>query len=303
MSLIVLLFTVNMILAVPKPVSANPLTILGEVERQVQQAVPNVDWRQVQKSVPNVDWRQVQQAVPNVDWRQVQQAVPNVDWQQVQKSVSNVDWQQVQEAVFKQTVFKINFQQLKQSFSGEVQQIVSKIDIQQLQKGLTDNVLSQQVGKIIGNTNKTVVVHAQNYLDTTPAQLCSIYSDHVNGIDNSQWNSLQKGAASTFTILQAVNSASVAGAGALSGYAGIASAISQLGLGGLTTSVAGLLGSSATGAAATAVVTSFVGGPLVMTALLVGGTGAVTWGGYKTMEFTAQKFDGFVKEFCTQPSP
>jgi hypothetical protein len=71
------------------------------------------------------------------------------------------------------------------------------------------------------------------------------------------------------------------GAGSLAGYAGIASAVSKLGLGCVTTSIAGAMGSSATGAAATAVVTSAVGGPVVMGGILIGGTVLAGYGLFK----------------------
>ncbi|MBD2040728.1 hypothetical protein [Microcoleus sp. FACHB-672] len=300
--LIVITITVNMSLAFPRSVSASPFPNLSEVEQQVKGSLPNIDWQQVKLSVPNslpnIDWEQVKGSVPNIDWEQVKGSVASIDWEQIKGSVPNINWDQI-----KESVFKINFQELQQAFSGNVQQVISKVDIQQLREGLTDSALSQKVGGVIAGTSSTVVNQAQKYLDTTPDQLCSIYRDHLQGIDNSQWDALQTGAASTFTVLQAVNSASAAGAGALSSYAGIASAVSQLGLGGVTATAAGLLGSSATGAAATAVVTSFVGGPLVMGALLAGGTGLAAWGSYKTIEFTAQQFDGLTKEFCTQQTP
>lgn len=89
------------------------------------------------------------------------------------------------------------------------------------------------------------------------------------------------GAFTAGVIAKSAYCASAAGAGALTGYAGIAGAVSSLGLGGVTTAIAGAMGSSATGAAATAVVTSAVGGPVVMGAILVGGTAAASYGIYK----------------------
>lgn len=69
----------------------------------------------------------------------------------------------------------------------------------------------------------------------------------------------QAGMAAT-TLASASAGAYAAGAGALTGYAGMASTVSSLGLGSITTTAAGMLGSSASGAAATAVVTSALGG-------------------------------------------
>ena len=74
---------------------------------------------------------------------------------------------------------------------------------------------------------------------------------------------------------------SAGGAGSLAGYAGTASAVSKLGLGGATTAIAGAMGSSATGAAATAVVTTAVGGPVVMGGIIVGGSAAISYGFYR----------------------
>lgn len=75
--------------------------------------------------------------------------------------------------------------------------------------------------------------------------------------------------------------AAAKGAGSLAGYAGVASAVSKLGLGGVTTTIAGAMGSSASGAAATAVVTSAVGGPLVMGGILICGSALAGYGLYK----------------------
>lgn len=79
------------------------------------------------------------------------------------------------------------------------------------------------------------------------------------------------------------------GAGPLAGYAGMASAVSQLGIGGLVTSMAGFFGSSATGAAATAVVTSAVGGPIVMAIILAGGIAVVNIGKHQAANFAFDK--------------
>ncbi|MBW4624752.1 MAG: hypothetical protein KME49_04380 [Brasilonema octagenarum HA4186-MV1] len=110
---------------------------------------------------------------------------------------------------------------------------------------------------------------------------------------------IEKGATSAFTITKAVTSASTAGAGALAGYAGTASAVSQLGVGGLTTAIAGMMGSTVTGAAATAVVTSAVGGPLVMGALLVGGTGAVAFGSDKLLRLGFEHLGNWAESYCS----
>lgn len=147
-------------------------------------------------------------------------------------------------------------------------------------------------------SNKQLIRDAKRFLDMTPEKFCTAYSDWANGIDNTAWAVIEEGAAATATVTGAISSASAAGAGALSGYAGIASAVSQLGLGGLTSAAAGMMGSSATGAAATSVVTSAVGGPIVMGALIVGGTGAAAFGTYKAGEFAAEKLGDIAEAYC-----
>jgi hypothetical protein len=100
---------------------------------------------------------------------------------------------------------------------------------------------------------------------------------HVEALKNAGMDA----AVPTGVIVYSTGMAAAHGAGGLAGYAGIASAVSNLGLGGVTTGIAGAMGSSASGAAATAVVTSAVGGPLVMGGILVGGTVLAGYGLYK----------------------
>lgn len=92
-----------------------------------------------------------------------------------------------------------------------------------------DFVLPKQLDKIL--FNKQLVVDAKRFLNTTPETVCRAYFDKLDGIDSSTWAAIEEGVTSTFTITQAITSASAAGAGSLAGYAGIASAVSQLGLG------------------------------------------------------------------------
>ena len=147
-------------------------------------------------------------------------------------------------------------------------------------------------------SNTQLVEEANLFLNSTPESICGAYRDNLQGLENSNWQAVEKGATAMLTITQAVASASGAGAGSLAGYAGIASAVSQLGLGGLTTTIAGMMGSSVTGAAATAVVTSAVGGPVVMSAILIGGTGAATFGTYELGKFTIDKLGSWAKDYC-----
>lgn len=141
----------------------------------------------------------------------------------------------------------------------------------------------------------------KQFLNASPTMICQAYIDSKNGIDDSHWNAIVEGGGTTFTLYQTITSAAAAGAGSLSGYAGIASAVSSLGLGGLTTTLASALGSSATGAAATAVVTSAVGGPVVMAGLLVGGTAATVYGSSKLAIFISEKLGEWAETTCAVP--
>lgn len=104
----------------------------------------------------------------------------------------------------------------------------------------TNLEIPQQLYKTLHS--KQLIADAKRFLEVTPEIFCLAYSDMQAGIDNFAWVAIQDGAASTYTIISAVSSAASAGAGSLSGYAGIASAVSQLGLGSVTTTIAGLLG-------------------------------------------------------------
>ena len=159
------------------------------------------------------------------------------------------------------------------------------------------------------NLDTRAIESAAYFLQATSDTVCQAYRDYKDGKDNANWVALQEGAGAAFgpimTISQTVAHAAAAGAGNLTGYAGIAAAVSNLGLGGLTTALASALGSSATGAAATAVVTSAVGGPAVMAGLLVGvpavGTGVATIGVYKSSLFVADKLGEWAETTCVGP--
>ena len=109
--------------------------------------------------------------------------------------------------------------------------------------------------------------------------------DKSNDQSNGHYNAATDGAITTAIVGYSAYTASAAGAGSLTGYAGIASAVSSMGLGGVTSTIAGAMGSQATGAAATTLVTSAVGGPVVMGAILIGGTAAASYGLYKCGQF------------------
>ena len=150
-------------------------------------------------------------------------------------------------------------------------------------------------------SNQQLIKDTKRFINTTPETFCRAYLDQLNGVDGGTLEAVTQGAESAITIYTTVTSASTAGAGSLAGYAGIASAVSQLGLGGLTQAIAGMMGSSVTGAAATAVVTSTVGGPLVMGALLVGGTSATVFGTYELGKFAVGHLASLAKSYCNPP--
>ncbi|MBR8833153.1 MAG: hypothetical protein DSM106950_03685 [Stigonema ocellatum SAG 48.90 = DSM 106950] len=85
----------------------------------------------------------------------------------------------------------------------------------------------------------------------------------------------------------------------MAGYAGIASAVSHLGNGSLTSAIAGMMGSNVAGAAATAVVTSAVGGPLVMGGLLVGGTSVAAFGTFEVGKLAVKQLGHFAENYCS----
>ncbi|MCT7982398.1 hypothetical protein NG796_03740 [Laspinema sp. A4] len=148
------------------------------------------------------------------------------------------------------------------------------------------------------NISSKAQKQAKSFLGATPETICTAYQQMKTGMDGSSWAAIEEGAGTTLLLLHTITSASAVGAGNLAGYAGIASAVSQLGLGGLTTTLASALGSSVTGAAATAVVTSAVGGPLVMAGLLTAGTAATTYGTYKMSVFVAEKLGDWAEKSC-----
>jgi hypothetical protein len=161
---------------------------------------------------------------------------------------------------------------------------------------LNPEVVTNTVKKVL--SNKQLVRDAKDFLSNSPDLICSAYFDFQNGADSTQWDAMVKGGSAAVTVGQAITSASAAGAGSLTGYAGIASAVSQLGLGGLTQAVAGFLGSNAAGAAATAVVTSTVGGPVVMGALLVAGLGATAYGSGELTKMVATNLGEWAEGSC-----
>ena len=147
--------------------------------------------------------------------------------------------------------------------------------------------------------NKSVITDAKKFLNTSPDTVCRAYIDYSQGKDGAAWEAMSQGAEAAFAIADAVGAASAAGAGSLAGYAGMASVVSHLGLGSLMTAIAGGMGSNVAGAAATAVVTSAVGGPVVMGAILAGSVGATAFGTYKLGQLTLDKLGGWAESYCS----
>lgn len=183
------------------------------------------------------------------------------------------------------------------AYSKGIQKIATKKlpgklgESQKLLMLVLENITSQ---KLNGKARK----QARAFLEASPDAICQAYLQSKNGVDDSGWNAILEGGGTTFTLYQTITSAAAAGAGNLAGYAGLASAVSNLGLGGLTTTLASALGSSATGAAATAVVTSAVGGPIVMAGLLVGGTAVTAYGSAELTLFIAEKLGEWAETTC-----
>jgi hypothetical protein len=156
--------------------------------------------------------------------------------------------------------------------TSTTEELHSMASYQEISASVSDAVSSDQaMNGAISNTNSVDLF----------LPIIKGYTDNQQEIDNSVDEFLDTSIGAGVAIGTSVASASLAGAGSLTGYAGMASAVSTLGLGGVTTAIAGAMGSSATGAAATAVVTAAVGGPLVMGAIIVGGTGATAYGLYQ----------------------
>jgi hypothetical protein len=147
-------------------------------------------------------------------------------------------------------------------------------------------------------SNKFLMRDAKQFLSASPDLICSAYIDMQNNGNSSRWDAILKGGTAAATVTQAAMSASAAGAGSLTGYAGIAAAVSQLGLGGLTQAAAGFLGSNAVGAAATAVVTSTVGGPVAMAALVTVGLAGTAYVGAEVTSLVAHNLGDWAASSC-----
>lgn len=285
--LLISIFTVVVFdISCVKPVLANPTSTLNNVFSEAKKNLSNLEYgeklKKIEKNISDFD---LSGKIKN-EVKQVEDAVSNIDVSQkidkIKESISSVNLLE-QVSQIKKSISHINLAQEVE----QAKKAISKIDI-------GDDF--QNVKEILSNQH--LVEEAKQYLSITPDKFCTAYSEAASGMDNSSWQIIQRGAVSAFTLIQAISAAATAGAGSLAGYAGMASAISQLGLGGLTTTIAGMLGSSATGAAATAVVTSFVGAPLIMGILLVGGTGAASYGTYQASKLAITKLNDFAAQYC-----
>jgi hypothetical protein len=122
--------------------------------------------------------------------------------------------------------------------------------------------------------------------------------DGARGEDNSVATAKNQAIGASVVVGTAVISASGAGAGALAGYAGLASAVSTLGGGAVTTAIASAAGLTAAsgaplaGAAATTAVVSLVGGPVVAAGLVVASVAGVGYGVYKAANWLGSKVLG-----------
>lgn len=164
---------------------------------------------------------------------------------------------------------------------------------------LLNFTLTKQLDKIL--PSKQMVSDAKRFLEATPETVCQAYFDKLDGID-AKWAAIEEGVGSTILITQSVTAASAAGANGLTGYAAIAAVVPKLGLGSFTKIIAGMMGKSVVGAAATAVVTSAVGGPVVMGTILLGGTVSTAYGIYELGNFTVEKLGSWAEKYCVSQS-
>jgi hypothetical protein len=321
----IILFTVSISFTSTPTVLASPLSQLNDIRQQVQRAIPNPDISQqiqtLKALVPelsNLDISQQLQSlkqslpeIPSVDISQQLQSLkqslpklPNVDVsQQLQALKQSIPDLKIKEQIgnFQQAIAGIDLEKFRST--------ITKVDLtkeaKKLQEALAKVDLSQQSEqlKVIAHiiSNQKLIQTAQKFLTISPDNFCDAYYDYKQGIDNSAWIAIQEGAGPLYAVITSISTASAAGAGNLAGYAGIASAVSQLGLGPLTTTIAGLLGSNVYGAAATAVVTSAVGGPAVMTALIVGGIAATSVGTYQVTKFATTRLNYYAEAYCNPP--
>ncbi|MGA1263770.1 MAG: hypothetical protein ACO331_07655 [Prochlorothrix sp.] len=166
----------------------------------------------------------------------------------------------------------------------------NRLLIQDLKNKASEFPFSQPIVGLLGE--------ADQFLEAVPTTMCSAYAAHSRDPNAREWLAFVKSGHALVLIVSAIQAASVAGAGSLAGYAGMASAVSHLGLGSATTMIAGLLGSHATGAAATSVVVSFVGGPVVMTAIVVSIPFLLALGEHYLSQLTAQFFGQWAARVC-----
>ena len=124
------------------------------------------------------------------------------------------------------------------------------------------------------------------------------FRDGVAGDDNSASVIKKQAAGAASVLVVGTVSAGVAGAGALTAYAGVTTTVATLGFGGAVTGLASAAGLTAAsgaplvGAAATSAVTALVGGPVIAGALLIGTVAAGSYGLYKAATWIGAKLTG-----------
>lgn len=140
---------------------------------------------------------------------------------------------------------------------------------------MTSKTLSLAMAVILSTNLMSAPLAQAGPLETTVRTIGPV-APAISGLMDEEDHSLREAgctaAVTAGTAGVAVGTAASAGAGTLAGYAGMASTVSSLGLGPVTTFVAGAMGSSATGAAATTMVVSAVGGPVIFAGILAAGT-------------------------------
>jgi len=150
-----------------------------------------------------------------------------------------------------------------------------------------------------GDPRPLVTAISDTYSPSSPLQVAVRgVLDGVEGKDSSVEVAGNQATSAAVVIGGAVLSASASGAGALAGYAGLASAVSTLGGGAATTALASAAGITAAsgappvGAAATTALVSAVGGPVIAAGVVVASVGCVGFGLYSATRWLGKTLFG-----------
>jgi hypothetical protein len=149
-----------------------------------------------------------------------------------------------------------------------------------------DQMLSttRQIGHVVTRTAR------QHVAPSTASAAIDGLQDGVAGVDNAREVALNHGTQAAVLVAVTTTGAAVAGAGNLAGFAGLAAAVADLGLGSVTAGIASAAGlTTAGGAAATSAVVAAVGGPAVATVLLVGTVAGAAYGAYRAVHWLGQQ--------------